>query len=163
MTRMLVIFLLSSSTLFAQTFTVKSKYEYMKKTAALAKCVLLHTEYQAEIMAIEYFDYTNDDGVDVMNKMLGDYEAIFYTYKSRNPFSSVLAYVNNGSNKVYFNRRNNPRAYKYMVNTAIHEVSHIRGYSHGDNSSAGKGASVPYRIGKISEKYVRDCELILGF
>lgn len=162
MIRILLVFLVSLSSAHALNFTVRSQYTYMHETVELSRCVLSNQEYQSEIMSITEFDYSDHDGIQVLNNMFDDRQVIYSTYRSRNPWSRVIAYRNIGSSWVYFNRRRNPRPYRFMVNTAIHEASHVKGYGHGNNSSVGKEDSVPYKIGALAEKYVARCMRILG-
>jgi hypothetical protein len=44
-----------------------------------------------------------------------------------------------------------------MVNTALHECSHLAGYTHGDNSPVGKENSVPYWVGSKAEEVAVKC------
>ena len=152
-----VFFLVVSFQAHSVTLISKSKYDYMEEVVKTSSCVLLSPHYQHEVSQIKKFDYSDKTGEEVIQIMLGDQEVFYTTYKSR-PWSKVVAYRNRGSNWVYFNRRNNPRSMKSMVNTAIHEASHIVGFGHGGNNSQGKQNSVPYKIGKIAEKYAEDCK-----
>jgi hypothetical protein len=75
-----------------------------------------------------------------------------------NKKSNTIAYRNVGDSTIYFNIYRNPRAYEEMINTVIHEWTHIAGHDHGDSNWRGKEDSVPYRVGKIAEKYVGVCK-----
>jgi hypothetical protein len=140
------------------TITVKSSLDWMKESAKVANCVLNHAEFKAELALVESFDYSDDNGVQVLEK-LSKVKCVASTYKTRNPFSKAIA-TTYATDKTtyYFNLRKNPRKMKYMVNTHIHECLHLAGYSHGDNSSIGKEKSVNYFVGSLGEKYSEKCE-----
>lgn len=139
----------------ANEFTVKSSLSYLQDVAVVAKCVTTHPEFLAEVAAHGQFDYTKDSSELIAQNIKKPTNIIISTYKKR--FTKSIAYRNVGSNVLYFNTMKNPRVMRDMVNTLIHESMHIKGYGHGDNSPKGKGNSVPYSLGNISEKYVDRC------
>lgn len=139
-------------------FDAKSSLKWPHETAKAANCVTNDKEFIDALRSIEKFDYSDDTGIDVYNKLM-EIKATIRTYKTKNPFSKAIAttYKSNKSD-VYFNRRKNPRPMQFMVNTACHERTHLGGYSHGTNSSKGKENSIPYFIGSLCQKYyLKNC------
>lgn len=139
-------------------FESKTSLTWLKEVAIKANCVLNHPKTQEAISKVTKFDYSNENGVDVLLKMQA-HKAVIRSYKTSNPWSKVIA-TTYTSNRIdmYFNTRNNPRAMAKMVNTACHEKTHLVGYSHGNNSSVGKQNSVPYYVGKLCEQNYYLCQ-----
>lgn len=142
-------------------YTAKSSLGYIQKVALVANCVIQNEEFLKEVGAFKKFTFTDKTPLDVMNSLKGFSPVVISTYKTKNPFTKVIA-TTYASDKttIYFNTRMNPRDMSSMINTAIHEGLHLSGYSHGDNSSIGKEDSVNYRVGTIAEKYTAKCEEI---
>ena len=143
-------------------YAVKSTLSFMKDVGEVANCVIYNADFIKEVSTHKQFDYTKDSSKLVAEKMSRFTPVILTTYKKSS--TATLAYRNVGSNVLHFNTGKNksgnylnPRAMKYMLNTAIHERLHVVGYGHGDNKAAGKSNSVPYGIGKIAEKYAERC------
>lgn len=141
---------------------VKSSLPWMKNLGTTAECVINNADFQKEVSAIERFDYSTKNGKQVVADLVGMKGVAISTYKTKNPFSKTIAYTYKGASVIYFNTRKNPRSFQSMINTVVHEASHIVGYGHGDNSSVGKGKSVPYWVGDIAEKYVLNCSKGFG-
>jgi hypothetical protein len=141
---------------------VKSSLPWMKSLGATAECVINNADFQKEVSAIEKFDYSTRKGKQVVADLAAMKGVEISTYKTKNPFSKTIAYTYGGAKTIYFNTRKNPRDFKEMVNTVVHEASHIVGYGHGNNSSVGKQKSVPYWVGAIAEKYVLHCSKGFG-
>lgn len=141
---------------------VKSSLPWMKSLGTTAECVINNADFQKEVSAIEKFDYSTRNGKQVVADLVAMKDVSISTYKTKNPFSKTIAYTYGGAKVIYFNTRKNPRSFQSMINTVIHEASHIVGYGHGDNSSVGKGRSVPYWVGAIAEKYVLNCSKGFG-
>lgn len=117
------------------------------------------TSFKVELARVEKFDYTQDSGRDVLRKLSEHPQCVIRTYATKNPFSKVIATTYSANNvDLYFNLRKNPRPVASMINTAVHECSHLFGYSHGSNSNVGKENSVPYKIGVIAQKHVDQCD-----
>jgi hypothetical protein len=138
-------------------FHTEIKTQWVNDLVKYANCVINHSDFINEIESQKVFEYTEKTGYAVI-AALHERRCGLRLYATKNPFSSVIAttYANDRE-YLYFNTRKNPRDMKYMVNTAIHECSHLAGFSHGDNSPVGKENSVPYFIGKSSESVVEKC------
>jgi len=138
-------------------FTYKSSLNWVKDLSEKANCTVNLESFQKELISIEKFDYSDDNGSQVLSKLLGSSKTI-RTYKTKNPFTKVIA-TTYGSDKesMYFNLRKNPRKPELMINTACHEKLHLDGYSHGDNNRAGKENSVNYFVGTLCQKYSKEC------
>lgn len=141
---------------------VNSSLPWMKSLGTTAECVINNADFQKEVSAIEKFDYSTRNGKQVVADLVAMKDVAISTYKTKNPFSKTIAYTYGGAKTIYFNTRKNPRDFKEMINTVVHEASHIVGYGHGDNSSKGKEKSVPYWVGAIAEKYVLNCSKGFG-
>tara|TARA_R110000787_G_scaffold5686_6_gene20538 strand:+ start:4129 stop:4674 length:546 start_codon:yes stop_codon:yes gene_type:complete len=136
-------------------FQVKSSLSWIKETAECANAVLKSQAFLDEVSAIESFDYSDDNGAQVVAKMLVS-QHVLRTYKTKNPFSKVKATTYKRNKRdIYFNRRRNPRALYQMVVTSYHEAGHNNGYGHGDNKAQGKENAVPNKVGAIAGKYAK--------
>lgn len=135
-------------------FTYKSSLTWVKKVNECANKIVNDKEFQAELLAKEKFDYSGDSGEVVLGKLL-NHKCVIRTYKTKSPWTRVVA-TTYRSNKtdLYLNRRKS-RTIAQWSGTSIHECSHNFGYSHGDNSSAGKQQSVPYWIGYAAERHAK--------
>jgi len=131
-------------------FTYRSSFSWIEAVSHVANLVINHSEFKKRVEQIEKFDYTDDNGKQVFEKLIQT-KCVLRTYKSKNPWSKAIAttYRNNKID-IYFNTRRNPRSIELMVNTAIHELLHNAGYGHGDNSPTGKENSVNYKVGAIA-------------
>jgi hypothetical protein len=100
---------------------------------------------------------SQDNGTQILNEILSK-KAVIRTYKTKWPLSKAIAttYKNNKT-ELYFNRYKNPREMANMVNTSMHEITHLVGYSHGSNSSIGKEDTVPYKVGAIAQRNYHAC------
>lgn len=133
-------------------FSSTVKYEWMADLLKCSNKVINSSNFITDISSIDKFDFSEDPGSKVAEKLLSKKYEI-KIYKSANPFSKALAYTNLNSNIINFNSRRNPRNLIYMINTALHEATHSVGYTHGDNYSVGKQDSIPYKIGSIAQKW----------
>lgn len=138
--------------------SVKSSLPWMKILGSTTDCVIKDADFQKEVSAIKKFDYSDKAGGRVVLDLLTAKGISISTYKTRNPWSKAIAYTYAGNDTIYFNLRNNPRDFKEMINTVMHETTHIVGYGHGSNSPVGKEKSVPYWVGSIAEKYADKCK-----
>lgn len=138
-------------------FHTEINYQWAKDLVKVANCLINKQEFINAIESIDKFDYSDKNGKTVIELMKGAKCGI-RVYTTKNPWSSAIA-TTYASDKeyLYLNLRKNPRAMGAMVNTAIHECSHIAGFSHGDNSPVGKENSVPYLIGRKAEELVHLC------
>lgn len=149
-----LIFLASSS---HSAVEVRSSLPWLKSLGSVAECVIANDEFRKEVSAIPKFDFTTRTGPQVVSDLREVNGVVVSTYKTKYKYSKTIAYRPVGKKEIYFNLRKNPRDYESMINTMIHEMLHVAGYGHGDNSSRGKQNAVPYKVGKISEKYVSIC------
>lgn len=138
----------------------KTGNERMKKLVAVSNCVINKKSFQDELKSIENFTNIEENGEHVLNKILKSKQGFvnFYTqnwfaYK----FTPVHGYVNNGSDQIYINTRTFGRENKSVVNTIVHEMSHVAGYKHQGNSPKGNQESVPYKVGSVAENNVEGC------
>jgi hypothetical protein len=140
-------------------FKTSSNLEWVVRAAKVANCVWANGKYIEAIKKIDKFDYSSDNGVNVVSK-LSSKTCTVRTYRTRNPWSSVIA-TTYASDKehLYLNTRMNGTISPVarLVNTLYHECSHLAGYGHGDNSPEGKENSVPYFIGDVAEQFVAEC------
>lgn len=136
--------------------TYSSKLPYIAKVAEGANCVIRKKSFQDEVKSIKSFNGTNDNGEQVLAKLLSK-SCNITTYSKR--FSKVLATTwSSDRENVYFNTRNNPRSVPEMINTAVHECLHLSNYSHATNKpSKANETSVPYLVGDIAEKHSEGC------
>lgn len=141
----------------SDVFTYKSSLEWIKDLSKKANCVVNNEKFQYELALIESFDFSKDNGEKVLENLL-KHKATIRTYKTKNPFSKVIAttYKNNKTD-LYLNLHKNPRPMASMINTVVHEALHLAGYSHGNNSSVDKENSVNYRVGKLAEINSNGC------
>lgn len=137
-------------------FSVKSDLKVVKQLAELGNCLVMKTKLYDEIKAHKQFDYTTDTSEVVAENLATYVPVVLTTYKKS--FSKTIAYRNVGSNVIYLNTAKLPsKPTKERLNTLWHERSHVAGYGHGNNSSVGKGNSVPYGTGSMVEKYFDEC------
>lgn len=144
-------------TLVSDVFDYQSNLLWVKKLSESANCVIKKDSFASRVYSVVSFDYSTSNGEKVYNDLI-NHKCTIRTYKTRNPFSSVIAttYLNNKKD-LYLNTRSNPRIFPSMINTAIHECLHNAGYSHGDNTPTGKENSVNYKVGKIAELESEGC------
>ena len=142
----------------SKTFHTEVNYDWAKKTVEVSNCVLNHPEFKKRVEAIEKFDYSDLNGVQVYAAYSNGSKCGLRTYKTKNPWSSAIATTYSDDREFfYLNSRKNPRKYDSMVNTSIHECGHLKGFSHGDNRSAGKENSVNYKVGSIAQEISELC------
>jgi hypothetical protein len=138
-------------------FHTELKTQWVNDLVRVANCTFTHADFLKAVESKTLFDYSEHTGADVIGRM-SKITCGIRLYSTKNPFSSAIAttYASDRS-FLYLNTRKNPREMKYMVNTVIHECSHLAGYTHGDNSPVGKENSVPYWIGDKAEEVAVKC------
>lgn len=146
------------STIVQAKIEVKSSLPWMSSLGKTADCIVQNVDFRTEVSAIKSFDYSKRSGIDVIKDLSESRSFVISTYRTKSPWSKAIATTYGSPKVVYFNTRKNPRDVPSMVNTIIHEWTHVVGYGHGDNSSKGKGRSVPYQVGSIAEKYSGRCQ-----
>lgn len=132
-------------------FTLKSSLKYLPEVIRISELVLSDEEFLKEVSLIKKFDGTTKSGLDVVVALKFGATATVTTYKTWSPWSKVIAKT--VGKTISFNTRNNPRDIAPMVNTLIHEYTHVLGFSHNGNSSVENQNSISYYIGDIAEKY----------
>ncbi len=142
----------------SKTFHTEVKYDWAIETVRISNCVLNHPDFKKRVEAIDKFDYSDLNGVQVYAAYSNGSRVGLRVYKSKNPWSKAIA-TTYGNDKEFFylNTRKNPRDYGSMVNTSLHEAGHLKGFSHGDNSSVGKENSVNYKVGSIAQEVSAKC------
>lgn len=134
-----------------------SEYPEMKEALIYSFKYQSSGEYKNMVQNKTNWTYTELSGPQIYTKMLSylnlnqTYE--IGAYRTVNPWSSALAKTVNG--KVYLNTRKSWDMPQYG-DTITHELMHIMGFSHGDNSPEGKENSVPYFIGYQTKAYIEN-------
>lgn len=145
--------------IMSPVFTSTSTIDSLQKAVKVANCVVRSEEFLKEVREFAKYDYTEMNSTDVENAFRNIKPIKVVSYKTKNPYSKVLATTYASDREtIYINTRKLPRPNNGIVNTFIHEGSHLIGFSHGDNSSVGKQNSVPYGVGDIAENHVANCE-----
>lgn len=161
MIKILVLMMFSLNLAYATFYPSKGSPAWQIGLSKTANCVISNPAFLIEVSTIPKFDYSNDSGLEVSLSLQKDIKAHLTTYKPKiwNWNSRVIAYRNVGSNIIYFNVRKNPRSSESMTNTCTHELLHLLGYDHNGNGPEGDGRqfTVNYYIGRLAEKYVKDC------
>ena len=135
-------------------FYFKSSIKWVGDVSMCANMIINDSKFREELMAIKKFDMSSDNGEYVLKKLQSG-KTVIKTYKTRNPFSKAVATTwKSNKTDIYLNIRKK-RTIAQWSGTAIHESSHNRGYSHGNNSSAGKEKTVPYLVGTIATKHAK--------
>lgn len=132
----------------------------IKKLVSASNCVINKKSFQEELKSVDSFTDINKNGKQVLEKILDSKQGIvkFYTQNwIAWKFAQVNGYVDNGSNVININTRQLWRSDKSIVNTIVHELSHVTGYKHQGNSPSGNQNSVPYKIGSIAENNIEGC------
>jgi hypothetical protein len=159
--KILALILLSLNFAYASFIPLKDSPKWQIELSKTANCVLSDPAFLTEVATIPKFDYSKATGLEVSLSLQKPMEATLTTYSPKlwNWASKVIAYRNVNSNIIHFNVRKNPRPTPEMVNTCMHELLHLLGYEHNGNGpeNAGKQFTVNYYVGRIAEKYVKDC------
>ena len=137
-----------------KVFSFKSSLSWVEKATDCANIVINDKDFQDEAVAKTSFDYSEDDGEKVLNKLLS-HHCVARTYKTKNPWSKAVATTyRSNTEDMYFNRRKKRSIFAW-VGTSCHECLHNVGYSHGDNSSVGKENSVNYWYGSLCTTHAK--------
>lgn len=139
-------------------FHTKSNLLWVTEVADIASCVVRLPELLNELGSVKALTHTSMNPEQVKLAVANFKPSGVRTYKTKNPVSKVIAttYASDREN-LYLNTRKNPRPIGQMVNTLLHEASHLNGFSHGDNNPRGKELSVPYFLGALGQKYAHLC------
>jgi hypothetical protein len=143
-------------------FFTDLKMKWVQDVVNCSNIVVNDPSFIAELSQVTKFDYSNDDGKRVVQFLQTSKPLeikLFTKYLSK-----VIATTYPSQPITYFNTKKNPRSLPEMVNTAVHEKTHVADengnyFTHGSNYSSGKGLSVPYYTGDLAEKHAeRLCE-----
>lgn len=137
-----------------------TKYPFIEDAAKLGNCLLSRDKFKKEISSHKQFDYTKNKSDKVSKDLFSRTPIVVRTYCKK--VTKTLGYRPIGSNEFYVNICKRTSLSADLVNTIWHEGTHVKGYGHGDNSSVGKGNSVPYGTGDMSEKYYSECKKLVG-
>jgi predicted Zn-dependent protease len=139
--------------------------QWAKDLVPIANCILTHSKLLNDLEKIESFDWTDDNGHEVLKKLLigpvseiKHYTSNYFAYLARKSTpgkSPVIAYTLKGKPDMYFNTRTNPRDVQLMIGTVCHEYGHIIGYGHGANGSHTTG--VPNDLANLCVKHIEEC------
>lgn len=137
-----------------EVFTTHLSHDWIKELVRVSNCTIARPNLKKDLEAIESFEHTDDSGREVAGKLSSKKARVdLYTASWFAPWKNrVFAYAENGV--IYFNTRTNPREMRELVKTAMHEVSHLWGYSHNGN---GHDSGVPRAMEKLAAKHVEDC------
>lgn len=140
-------------------FSTASKNESLKHSVKIANCVVRSESFLKELSRFPKYDFTTSTPDEVEQAFRKIKSIKVATYQTKNPWSKALATTYASDREtVWINSRQLPRDLPSLVNTLIHEGSHLIGFSHGDNSPVGKQKSVPYGVGEIAERHITPCE-----
>jgi hypothetical protein len=157
-----ILLLISLSTIKAEakgSFIHKSSIPWVADLTRIVNCVATNKDFINEVKNYPKFTHTGStpEQVAISMALISGYS--ISTYKTKSPFSKVIATTYSGDRStLYLNLRRNPRPMPDMVNTVFHEAMHLMGCGHGDNSPKGKEESVPYKVGSIASKYYGVCK-----
>jgi hypothetical protein len=138
-------------------FKSKSNLSWINELTSTVNCVVNNREFLNEVKSFNKYTHTTATPEQVYISLINLSNFNVSTYKARIGSRVIATTYKSDKATLYLNLRKNPRELKYMVNTVIHEGLHLAGYSHGDNSPAGKDNSVNYKVGSIAEKYADKC------
>tara|TARA_R110000850_G_scaffold24887_5_gene72377 strand:- start:5628 stop:6212 length:585 start_codon:yes stop_codon:yes gene_type:complete len=142
----------------SKTFHTELKTKWVVEAIKVANCVLNHPDFKKKIEEIEKFDYSELNGVQVYAEYSNGSKCGVRTYKTKNPWSSAIATTYNTDKEfLYLNTRKFPFTVGKNVGVLSHECGHLKGFSHGDNRSAGKENSVNYKVGSIAQEISELC------
>ena len=144
----------------SKVFDYRSSLTWVKKLTKAVNCTINKESFAKRLTSVKSFDYSTHNGTQVYNNLI-NHNCRIRTYKTKNPFSNVIATTYTANTfDVYLNRRKNPRyPMDRMINTALHECLHNVKYGHGDNRNINnsKGNSVPNKVGLIAQQESKGC------
>lgn len=132
-----------------------NNYSWLKPSIDCAHKVINSDLFRDKIKAIDHFDYapTTVNGKSVLDRLNTAKTVSVRTYYKR--WGKTVAYTYYDAGEIYINRRKIVDIFT-LVNTFVHETTHIIGFSHGDNSPVGKENSVPYFVGDVAESIAKE-------
>ena len=142
-----------------EAFVANSSLPWMHELVVVANCITNNKDFLAEVSQVESFTHSDHTGKQVAESILQDKQAVARTYSKK--FTRAAAYRIPNTNKIYINTKkfsSKTRPYK-VTPTLMHERMHLLDYKHKGNrrNEYNNLQSVPYVVGKISEKYVEVC------
>lgn len=136
----------------------ESSLSWIAKAIEIADCVTVNKDFHNDILDNGEFTHYTGSSQAIIDSLMSSTTArvgSYYKWKSK-----AVAYRNQGSDKIWFNRYHAKRSINQKVNTMIHERLHVLGYGHKGNKSYKYNnlSSVPYKVGKIGERYSEGCK-----
>lgn len=145
------------------TITFSGNHVLVREAAALTNQLLQDTAFFEGIRQHDGFDMSTASPIQIADLMQSSNAVVTVElYKSKNPFSKVLAYEDSRyPNMVFLNSRRLKRSVASICNTIVHECVHAldaaeKGlrFGHGDNYAHGKENTAPYWIGDLAEEVI---------
>jgi predicted SprT family Zn-dependent metalloprotease len=136
----------------------ESSLEWVSKLIDVTDCTTKLDSFHKDIIDNNKYEHYEGSNEKIVKDLKSDVKAHVGTYYKR--FTRARAYRNVGSNKIWLNRAKiSGKIDVDLVNTMIHERLHVLGYQHKGNNKYkyNNVESVPYKVGKISEKYSQEC------
>ena len=135
-----------SGTLYSQ--------DLVRTSAATVSTVMSDARFLSQVENVVSYDYTADSPAQIADKIRNAGEVKINVGFYRGWFwSRAIAYEQDGA--IYFNTRKFGYGAGGVENVA-HEFMHALGYAHNGNSPAGNEHTVPWMIGKMVGKFVKD-------
>ena len=136
--------------------TITSTF-YDKRIALASKLVMDHytdSKFLEMLYDVKSFNHTDDNGYAVGRKLLlANALIVIKPYKTKWPWSSVIAHAKNGT--IYVNTRKLDLPLEDRVANIMHEALHLLGYSHkGNRVTEYNKLTVPYLVSKMFSEYV---------
>lgn len=140
---------------FKEVYNTTLELDWLNKAVTVSNCTINLPVVRGEIESIKKFDFTSDTGLDVARKLY-TLKVQVETYKTHwlAPWKNrVIAHAKDQA--IFLNTRTNPRTMPEMAATLGHELMHLLGYSHGNNSTHEGG--VPNDIENIFREHSKEC------
>jgi hypothetical protein len=111
-------------------------------------------EFHKELIKIQSFNHTTDNGFKVSGKILSaEIEIFIKPYTTWKSWSKVIGYAE--GNTIYCNTRKLNLPLRDRVSNIKHESLHLMGYSHkGNYNNDYNRGTVPYKVADLFADYV---------
>ena len=150
--------------IYSSFYVNKDTRSWVGDVIKTANCITINKNFHKDILSHGSYEHYTGSNKAIVKSLLSNKVATVGTYYKKYSVwpkrTSVRAYRNIGSNKIYINRANvSNKADANLVNTFIHERLHVLGYGHKGNKKYKYNNinSVPYAVGAKSEKYFKQC------